>query len=360
MNHNSQIIKQGYLQDGQLLDPLSMRPYLNKQGVPVVAEIAGMKLNAEGKQVPQYRERRVFTQALLRKYEWEMIDAEVLDVMRQPLVGVSDLLSAGLTHNVGDIGVSISTYEQLSDMSDADVSMSVTPKKGEGDRVEFTPVSIPIPIISKPFTLDLRTLAASRRGAGEAVDVTQARTATRKVREQLEEMLFNGSTLSVQTFSIYGYTTHPRRATGAAAAFGGADWGTTQGNAHKTIVGMMKALVNLGAVGPFGLYVNNTQYSEILQLNGDGNTAESQLTTILRTVPDLKFVRRAPRLDAGEAVLVQMTKETIDLAIGMDITPVSWQEYGGMVNEFRVMTAVVPRVKYDANNSCAVAHVTGI
>lgn len=308
MNHNSQIIKQGYLQDGQLLDPLSMRPYLNKQGVPVVAEIAGVKTNADGKPTPQYRERRVYTQALLRKYEWELIDAEVLDVMRQPLVGVSDLLSAGLTHNVGDIGVSISTYEQLSDMSDADVSMSVTPKKGEGDRVEFTPVSIPIPIISKPFTLDLRTLAASRRGAGEAIDVTQARTATRKVRETLEEMLFNGHDLTVQTYSIYGYTNHPRRSTGAAAAYGGADWSAAQGNAHKTIVGMIQALINLGATGPFGLYVNNTQYSEILQLNGDGNTAESQLTTILRTVPDLKFVRRAPRLDAGEAVLVQMTK----------------------------------------------------
>lgn len=359
MNNNSSIIRQGYVGEGQLLEPLAMRPYLNKQGVPVVAERVGMKLN-NGKFVPEYRERRVYTQALLRKYEWEMIDAEVLDVMRQPLIGVNDLLSGGLTHNVGDVGVSISTYEQLSDMSDADISMSLTPKKGEGDRVEFTPVSIPIPIISKPFTLDLRTLAASRRGNGEALDVTQARTATRKVREAVEEMLFNGSSLAVQSFAIYGYTTQPKRSTGAASAYGGADWSTADGNAHKTIVGMIQALVNLGATGPFGLYVNNTQYGEIQHLNGSGNTAESQLSTILRTIPDLKFVHRAPRLDDGEAVLVQMTKETVDLAIGMDVTPVSWQEYGGMVNEFRVMTAVVPRVKYDANDSCAVAHVTGI
>jgi uncharacterized linocin/CFP29 family protein len=359
-NQNSLIINQGYIGEGQILNPLSMRPYRNARGIPVVAELSGIRQNADGSQSPVYRERQVFTNALLRLRDWEAIDAEVTDVMRQPLVGVNDLLSAGLTTNLGGIGVSLTTYEQISDMSAASVSMSVTPKKGENDGVAFTPISIPVPIISKPFTLDIRTLDASRRNGHEGLDTTQVRVATIKVRETMESMLFTGSpAIQVDTFKIYGYKNAPYRDTATAAQYGGADWGTADGNAHKTIVGMISALNAKGFFGPFGLYVNATQYAELLALTGDGNFSTTQLDVILRTIPDLKFVRRTSSLVAGECVLVQLTKEVVDYAIGMDVTPVSWQEFGGLVNEFRVMAAAVARIKYDANLSCGVAHATG-
>jgi hypothetical protein len=56
--------------------------------------------------------------------------------------------------------------------------------------------------------------------------------------------------------------------------------------------------------------------------------------------------------------LVQLTAEVVDLAIGQDITPLSWQEFGGLMNEFRVLMAAVPRIKFDANNACGVAVAT--
>ena len=351
------ILNRGFMQAGELLDPLTMRPYINARGMNVVAYRDGVKQNAEGKMVPILKEKPVFLNALLRKYDWEKIDAAVIDVMRQPLVGISDLLSAGLTNPLGGIGVSISTYEQLSDMSPADVSMSVTPRKGQDDRVAFTPQSIPVPVISKPFSIDIRTLSASQRGQGESLDVTQARVATLKVRESLEDMLFNGSTISVNGFPIYGYTNHPHRDTAAASAYGGGDFGT-DGNAHKTIVGMIAALVAQGCTGPWGVYVATTQHQQLNQLTGV-NLSETQLSVIKRTIEDIRFIRRAPRLADGQVLVVQMTQEVVDLSIGMDVTPVSWQEYGGMVNEFRVMTAAVPRIKFDANNVCGVAHATG-
>lgn len=354
------ILNRGFVTGDSLLDPLAMRPFINARGESVVMVPTGrVVINSQGKAIPQYAQKKVYTNALLRKYEWELIDAEVMDVMRAPLVGVADLLSNGLTKSLGDIGVSISTYEQLSDMSAANVSMSVTPRKGENDRVEFTPQSIPIPIISKPFTLDLRTLTASRRG-GEGLDVTQSRTATVKVRQAMEDMLFNGSDLIVNTFVIYGYTNHPKRLTDTAGAFGGGDF-ATDGNGHKTLVGMITALKNRGVTGPFGAYISNTQYAQLLSLTGDGDNSNTQLSVIMRTIPDLKFVKSSDRLDSavGETVVVSLTKETVDLAIGMDVTPVSWAEYGGMVNEFRIMAASAPRVKFDANDTCGVAHATG-
>ncbi len=363
----SVIVNRGFLQPGDIFNPHRLRPYINSRGEACVSMVVGTKpMVRDGKVVtnsagapiyiPVLQEKKIHQNALLRKYEWEAIDAAVLDVMRQPLMGIQDLINAGLTKTLGGLGTSISTYEQLSDMTDADVSMTVTPKKGEGGRVGFTPQSVPIPVISKPFSLDLRTLEASRK-VGESLDVTQARVATLKVREALEDMLFNGSpTIQVESFKIYGYTNAPHRISGTAASFGGGDF-ATDGNAHKTFTGMMAALVAKGFYGPYGVYVSPTQYSQLLALTGT-NLSETQLSVILRTIPDLKFVKRASRLADGISAMVQLTAEVVDLAIGQDATPLSWTEFGGLMSEFRVLMAAAPRIKFDSNNACGVCIAT--
>jgi uncharacterized linocin/CFP29 family protein len=330
---NETILQNGFMKEGDRLDVRSMRPYL------------GMKQNASVRQ-----------NALLRKTEWEEIDRAVVDVMRQPIVGVSDLIAAGLTKPLGGLGTSISTYEQLTDMSDADVSMTITPRKGDSDRPAFEPQSIPVPIISKPFYLDARSLDASRR-SGEGLDVTSTRVATIKVREALEAIVFAGHSKQLAGFKIYGYTNHPNRKTDTAANFGGGDWGT-DGNAHKTIVGMINAMAAWGFYGPWGLYVADTQYGQTLQLTG-ANKSETQLSVIQRTIPDLRFVRRSSRLTDGHATLVQLTSDVVDLAIGQDVIPVQWAEEGGLVAQFRILTAAVPRVKFNADGHAGVCHVTG-
>ena len=361
MAGNDVIFQQGFMRPGEdVLDPYRMRPYKNNRGENVISVLSGHKIiqNADGSQTmkPVYKEKVIYQNALLRKYDWEVIDTAVMDVMRQPLIGIQDLISAGLTRPLGGIGVSVSTYEQLSDMTPADVSMNVTPQKGEFDRVAFTPQSVPVPIISKPFSLDLRTLEASRR-SGEGLDTTQARVATLKVREALEDMLFNGSTIQMKSFKVYGYTNAPNRITDTAAGFGGGVWSAADGNAHKTITGMIAALVAKGFYGPYGVYISPTPYAVSLGLTG-ANLTETQLSVIQRTIPDVKFIKRAPRLTDGLVIVVQLTAEVVDLAIGQDITPLSWQEYGGLMHEFRVLMAAVPRIKFDANDNCGVAVAT--
>lgn len=362
MDTNATIFQQGYVTDRQLLDPFNMRPWLNKAGETMVTYLAGYQTvkNEAGKTIrqPVFKNKRVFKNALLRQADWEQIDTAVVDVMRQPLVGLSDLEAAGLTQPLDGLGVSLSTYDQISDMSPASVNMSITPHKAEKDRPVFTPVSVPIPVITKPFTLDIRTLDASRRNGHEGLDVTGIRVATIKVREAIEEIIFNGSDVQIGAYKIYGYTNHPERLADTAGNFGGGDWGT-DGNAHKTISGMIAGLIARGASGPFGLYVASTQYAQSLNLTGT-NLSDTQLTVIQRTIPDLKFVRRAPKLAAGTGVLVSMTKETVDIAIGQNVTPISWQEYGGLMNEFMVLAAMAPRFRHDLDGNLGVAHVTGI
>lgn len=339
----SQLAERGYMNSTELplLDVARFRPFINKRGQAVVQ-------NGKRQQIIQH--------ALLRKYEWEQIDAAVLDVHRQPLMGISDILDRGLVRPLAGLGTSISTYERLSDMTPAGISMSVAPFQGENDRVGYDSVSVPVPIISKPFQLDARTLDASRR-IGESLDVTQIRVATIKVRETMEDILFNGTTFQFGEFKIYGYTTHPDVLTDTATNFGGGDFGTDT-NAHKTFVGMISGLAAAGFTGPFGVYVSPVQYAQLLALTGT-DKSETQLSVILRTIPELSFVKRAPKLADGQSLMVQFTSDVIDLAVGMDITPISWQEWGGMLTDFRVMTASVPRIKSDSNGQCGIALATG-
>ena len=342
-----QAIERGYMAPGEvsLLDPRRHRPFITKNGLSVIQN---------GKmQVAVHN-------ALLREYEWELIDAEVEDVFRQPIVGITDLMSAGLTRPLGGLGTMSSVYEQLSDMSDAAETMNVTALNSDKDKVDFEPVAVPVPIISKPFEIDIRTLEASRK-MGESLDTTMVRVATIKVRDRLEAILFNGSNLKVGTAAIYGYTTAPHIDTATAAAYGGGDFGT-DGNSHKTIVGMMGALAAKGFYGPFGCYVSSTQYSQLQALTGV-NLSETQMSVLLRTLGtaqggNLQFIKRGPKLADGKTVLVQLTKEVVDLAIGQDVTALSWAEFGGLLTQFRILMAAVPRIKYDANNYCGVAVAT--
>jgi uncharacterized linocin/CFP29 family protein len=291
------------------------------------------------------------TNALLRAEEWEEIDQAVVDVARATLVGIADLRANGLVHPLGGLGTILSGYELSSDMSDANIDMSGE-ARGEEDRVEFTQVSVPVPITHKDFRLNIRQLDASRR-MGEGLDVTQASVATRKVTEGLENMLFNGASFKVNANAIYGLTTHPNRNTYVAAG----DFGSIS-NIFPTVQGMIGAAMADGYYGPYGLYVSPNQYVEMLAIYSDGS-GQSALDRCLKNLPGLKFIKPAVKLADGALTLVTLVRDCIDLAVAQDIVPVEWESQGGMVQHFKVLCCMVPRVKADADGHSGIVHATG-
>jgi len=290
--------------------------------------------------------------ALLRHDEWLEIDKAVVKVQQTELIGITDLISAGLTKKLGGLGTLLSAYEQLGDMTAANVSMDAD-VPGEEDRQTFDAQYVPIPIIHKDFRLSLRHLLASRNN-GEGLDTTQAEAATRVVKEKMEDILFNGYGKTLGGYSIYGYTTAPHRITGTGVG----DWGTA-GNAYKTIVKAIGAMAAKAFNGPFTVYVASTQFNQLLNLLGSVNDY-NELTVINKQLPMIKDIKRSFNLTDGQMVMVQMTSGVVDLAIAEDITPVQWDEMGGMLTKFRIMTALAPRIKFDSNLNCGVLHYTGI
>jgi uncharacterized linocin/CFP29 family protein len=291
------------------------------------------------------------TNALLRDTEWQEIDRAVVDIARAQLNGIADLRQYGLVHPLGGLGTILTAYDLQSDMTDANIDMSgVTP--GEEDKLDFTQVNVPVPIVHKDFRLNIRQLEASRR-MGDGLDVSQSQVATRKVVEGLEGLLFNGSTMKVNGNSIYGYTTHPNRNT-----MTGADWGTIA-NIYTNVNSAVAAAEADNYYGPYGLYVASAQYAQTREVYTDGS-GQTAAQRCLASIPSLKYIKPSSKLTDGTAVLVTLQKDVVDLAIAQDIVPVEWDAQGGLVQFFKVMCAMVPRVKADADSKSGIVHISGI
>ena len=290
------------------------------------------------------------TNAVLRKDEWIQYDTAVVEVARERLAAVGDLVSRNLTLNIQNaLGTTVVQWENVSDMDPADVSMSgVT--QGERDRVEFSLQSVPLPIIHKDFEINLRALEASRR-LGETLDTTQAALASRLVSERIENILFNGANITVTNSTIYGYTTHPARNTGAVSAA----WATATGEQIVSdIVSMMSDLAADNMYGPYALYVPTAVYAHF----ADDYKTNSDRTILERilAIPEIEVVRGTSNLTGSNVVLVQLTRDVVDVVDGIQPMPVQWESQGGFVVHFKVLAIMIPRVKADAKGQCGIAH----
>lgn len=297
----------------------------------------------------RYGKQKVNAEALLRYDEWKDIDRTVIEAAAQRLVGIADLRNRGLEHNLGSIGVTISLWETQGDMTEADVSMDPT-TRGEKDLPAFNNQQVPVPIVHKDFGINLRRLEASRR-LGEGLDVTAAAIAGRLVAERTERMLFLGAGVRVEGSTIYGYLTHPNRNIVEITP-----WTPTAG--ADIVDDIQQGLTALRAdrfYGPFMVYIP-AGYETIL----DGDYRDNDDRTIRERVLALNGVEDiqvADFLPPNNIVIVQLTRDVVDLAIAQDITTVQWNVMGGMQEEFKVMAVWVPRLKADGDGRSGIVHL---
>jgi uncharacterized linocin/CFP29 family protein len=300
----------------------------------------GMKLEA-----PQLR-----ANTLLRKDEWIEIDRALVQVRNNTLNGVMDLMQRGLVQPLGNLGVIISEWERIYDIEDASVDMSPSTVTQE-DTLSFDYEGVPIPIIHKNFRYEYRRLEAARRN-GSNLDTTQQQFAARKVFEKIEDILFNGHTLKVGTNSIYGYRTATNRITGSLTD----DWDGTATEAE--IIGDIRAMLadadDANLMGPFILYVPKAWMQSF---RADYNATYPSKTLLQRVLDfeELEAVKPTSAL-TSDVVLVEMQKNTVDLAVASDVVNLQWDEQAGMITRFKVMGAMAPRIKTDGNDVTGVIH----
>jgi hypothetical protein len=296
---------------------------------------------------------------VLRKDEWLQIDQAVLDVARQELTVVTDMLAAGMRYNLPNaLGHTVLEWERMTGMEGASVNMSGI-AEGPNDRILFDVDSLPIPIVHRDFHINIRALAASRN-RGTNLDTAQAREATRLVTEKIEEITIKGyADVTVGGKTIYGLRTAPNRNTGSLTA----NWATATG---EQIVGDI--LTMIGRMhgdhqrGPYNLYVPLTYFDALLK-DFKTNSDKSILTRIMemnqngvRLINSIKMSEYLSDGASGEVIMLKMSPTTADIVVGMQPTPLQWESHGGMVSHFKIMAIMVPRMKYDSSTQSGIVH----
>ncbi len=291
------------------------------------------------------------TNATLRKEEWEQFDTKLIEVARQRLPLVTALIAAGLSFDISDgLGTTILEWEQVSDMEPAAVSMDGV-SRGDQDILEFTLQSMPLPIIHKDFTINVRKLHASR-SLGQPLDTAQAALAGRLVAEQTESMVILGHATRVGASRIYGLTTEGNRITGSQTA----DWdaAATGEQIVVDVLAMIADAVGDDMYGPYTLLVNYSTWNAMME----DYKAASDKTTMQRVmeIPDITKVIPSKDVPASESLMVQMTSDVIDEVVGLQPTTVQWETQGGMMLHFKVMAIMIPRVRSTVTGQSGVVH----
>ncbi len=290
------------------------------------------------------------TNAVLRKDEWSQLDTVLVEVARQRTPLVQSLIDAGLGFPITNgLGTTILEWEQVGDMDPANVSMDgVT--RGEQDILEFTLQSMPLPIVHKDFTINIRKLLASRT-LGQPLDTAQAALAGRLVAEKIENMVIAGHATRVGSARIYGLNTEGNRNTGSQTA----DWDTPATTGEQIVTDVLAMIAALEAdfmFGPYSLIVNYDSWNNLL----DDYKANSDRTVLERimAIPQITKVIPSTDMPASQSILFQLTSDVIDEVIGLQPTTVEWETQGGMMLHFKVMAIMIPRVRSTVTNQSGI------
>jgi uncharacterized linocin/CFP29 family protein len=278
----------------------------------------------------------IASNATLRKDEWEQIDARVNEVMRERLTIVDDLRGRGLVQPVS-LGTLLRVTERLEDFTAAGVSYDgdTAPQR---DRTSFLRETIPVPVVAKDFQINWRQLESSRT-RGEPLDVSSAASATRKVRDRMQDLFVNGYGQGPDGSTIPGLVTATNRQTVSLAN----DWDASGATIIDDVLSMLEAAYAVNMFGPFFLYVPKNYWAVLQE---DYSTAKGERTYIQRILAfeDVEAVRPLDTLADDNVILVQMTQDVLDMSEAQSVTTVQWAK-NPFVTNFRVLAVGGPHIK---------------
>jgi len=290
------------------------------------------------------------TNDTLRKDEWKLYDTAIVSIAKARLNGVADLMAAGLSYKLPNaLGVTRLEWETDTDMTPAAVGMSGI-QRSQDDRIEFSLTGIPIPIIYKDWTLNIRALEASRR-TGRPLDTQMAEKAGRSVAEKIEDILWNGYTGLGSNNTIYGYTTAANRNTGSVTA----TWVSATGaQILADVLAMIQKAQDDHMYGPYILYV---PIAVMTNMGNDFKTnSDKSIMQRILEVPGISAVKSTSSLSGTNVILVQLTSDVVQMIDGIQPTMVQWDSHGGMVTNFKIMAIMLPRFRNDSESQSGIVH----
>ena len=120
---------------------------------------------------------------------------------------------------------------------------------------------------------------------------------------------------------------------------------------------MIAAAEDENYFGQFMFYVP-VSYMQVLRNDFKANSDKTIMDRMME-IDAVQGVRGTTSL-TSEVIAVRLTRDVLDLSIASDVTTVQWDEMGGMIQNFKVMAAMAPRVKIPAtaNAKTGLGHYT--
>lgn len=299
--------------------------------------------------------------ATLRRDEWKALDAAVLKESEYRLNGIADLISNGLTYNLGNaMGTTVLEWHDVSSQLTAEVTMDGI-SRGKNDRPKYQHNYLPIPLIHADYEINARVLAASR-SMGNPIDTTLAERASRTVNEKLENMLFTNTTYSFGEVdsrarnSIYSYVNHPdRNQVSLAKSWTASD--KTAAQILADVVAMKQASIDAYHYGPWMLYIPTAYETKLDEDYSTSGTSTQTIRERILKIAGIKGIKVVDTLPTGNILLVQMTSDVVRLVRGMGIQNIQWKTEGNFTNKFKVLTIQVPQIRSDQNGKTGIVHM---
>lgn len=290
--------------------------------------------------------------ATLRKDDWKILDDVLVKTAKKRLKVVGALRSAGLEFNIPNgMGKTVLETETVGDIGDAVTSMDGL-RRAPGDRPEFELNYLPLPITHHDFHFSARQIAASRSG-GSALDTTTLELATRKVVERVEKLHLGK--LDSYTFgggTIYGLTNYTgamtKTLTNPSSSFSGA-------TILQEVLAMKQQAVNALHYGPYMLFVA-PNWGQYLERDYSSSKGDNTVRARLSAIEGIEGIQTADFLENYDMVLVQMTPDVVRVVVGMEMTAIQWESQGGMQQDFKVMTIMVPQLRADQNSRTGIVY----
>lgn len=307
---------------------------------------------SEGRQLSSGELRTLDT---LRHEEWKYFDDAIIAEAMIQLHGVADLIGAGMTKNVPNaLGHTILAYEKMTFMQPASVSLDGNTQT-EDDGQEFQMANLPLPITHKDWSLNLRTLMASRE-RGEPLDTTQSRTAGRVVGEMAEQMLFQGSKV-FGGMPIYGYMTAPNRNT---ASFGtNGSWAQAAKTGADFLADTLSMISKAQAKRMYGGYWLYVSRDASVNLDNDFKALGTlSVRQRLLQVEGIDKITTVDQLPTGNVILVQHTSDVVSWVQGEPLQTVQWDMNGGFRVRFKAWQIGVPLIRDDIQGRSGIVHMS--
>lgn len=361
MNVNVDLILNGQAQGdvagmilNNKLNPGAMRPFIHTDGKCYISVFKGgdAKIDSNYQVIP-------IMNATLRRDEWIRLDEAVINIGEDRLTGVNDLISKGLTYELGNgMGTTVLEWHDVSDGLEADMTMDAV-ARAKNDRPAFSTKYLPIPIIHADYQINERVLQVSRN-MGNGIDTTLAERAARKVAEKLENLLFASTTsFAFGGGNIYSYTNYPDRNLLSYSNVPGAHWndsGTTGADIVKQVQAMKQEMIDNFQYGPYMIYIP-TNFETCIDNDYDATSGVTIRERILK-IENIQGIKVVDKLASDNVLMVQMKKETVRLVRGMGIQNVQWDTEGKFVHNFKVLTIQVPQIRSDQNGKCGIVHLS--